>query len=351
MSAFFQAMHFSRVAIEKMAIELPPEVWTSEDLERRLAPVYERLKLPAGRLELMTGIRERRFWAHDIRPSEASALAGKKAMVAARVAPDEIDLLIHASVCRDRLEPATAAYVHGLLGLPQRTQIFDISNACLGFLNAIVVAAAMIESGQIQRALICTGENGKPLVEGTIAKLNGDNTLTRATIKPYFANLTIGAGAAAAILARDSLVAATKPKLVGGVVATDSAANRLCEGDADGGGLAMRTDSEKLMDAGIALAAGAWSDFKCETGWDESSPARVITHQVGTRHSAALFERLGLDRAKDWRSFDRLGNVGSASLPMTLALAIEAGAVSGGDKVALLGIGSGLSSMMLGVQF
>lgn len=335
-----------------MAVELPDEVWTSDFLEEKLAPVYARLKLPQGRLELMTGIRERRFWSRPMRPSEASALAGKKAMLAAGTRAEDIDLLIHAAVCRDRLEPSTAAYVHGLLGLTRRTMIFDVSNACLGFLNAMTVAAAMIESGQIRRALVCSGENGRPLVENTIARLNADETLTRASIKPFFANFTIGAGAVAAVLAREDLAPAGSPRLVGGIVATDSAANRLCEGDADGGNaLAMQTDSEKLLEAGIGLAARAWAEFKAETGWDESVPAHVITHQVGVRHSSALFAKLGLDPAKDRRTFDRLGNVGSVSLPATLALYADAGTFRRGEKAALLGIGSGLSSLMLGVQF
>ena len=83
----------------------------------------------------MTGIKERRFWPQAMLASQASALAGKKAMAAAKVGPADIDLLIHSSVCRDRLEPSTAAYVHGLLGLGPQAQIMDISNACLGFLN------------------------------------------------------------------------------------------------------------------------------------------------------------------------------------------------------------------------
>ena len=345
-------MKFSRTVVERMAVELPDEVWTSDFLEEKLAPVYSRLKLPQGRLELMTGIRERRFWSCPVRPSEASALAGKKAMLAAGTRPEDIDLLIHAAVCRDRLEPSTAAYVHGLLGLSPRTMIFDVSNACLGFLNATVVAASMIESGQIRRALVCSGENGRPLVENTIAKLNADLSLTRSGIKPYFANFTIGAGAVAAVISRDDLAPAGSPRLVGGVVASDSAANRLCEGDSDdGNALAMKTDSEKLLEAGIALAARAWADFKAETGWDESVPAHVVTHQVGVRHSSALFARLGLDPAKDRRTFDSLGNVGSVSLPATLALFAEAGTFRRGEKVALLGIGSGLSTLMLGLEY
>jgi len=343
-------VQFQRTALTGLVAELPPEVWTSEEVERRLAPLYQRLKLPEGRLELMTGIRERRFWPQAIRPSAASALAGRKAMKAAGVGPADIDLLIHSSVCRDRLEPSTAAYLHGLLGLGPQAQIMDISNACLGFLNAVVMAAGLVESGQIKRALVCAGEDGRPLVEHTIRQLNEDLTLTRDSIKPYFANLTIGAGAAAAVVCRSDLAGADAIQLRACAWETDSSANGLCEGDTAASELDMRTDSEALLIAGVGLAQRCWQRFKNESGWNEGTPQRIITHQVGRRHSSLLFEKLGLDVTKDFQTFERLGNVGSVSLPATLALARAEGKIKAGDKTALLGIGSGLASLMLAVE-
>ena len=343
-------MQFNRSVLTGLVAELPPEVWTSDEVERRLAPLYGRLKLPEGRLELMTGIKERRFWPQAIRPSEISALAGRRALQAAAVGPADIDLLIHSSVCRDRLEPSTAAYVHGLLGLGPQAQILDVSNACLGFLNAVVLAAGLVESGQIRRALVCSGENGRPLVERTIRLLNEDLSLTRDGIKPYFANLTIGAGGAAAVVSSDDLAGPDAIRLLAGAWETDSSANALCEGDTSSDELDMRTDSEALLAAGVGLAQRCWGRFKQESGWNEATPDRIITHQVGRRHSSLLFERLGLDPAKDYQSFDRLGNVGSVSLPATLALARAEGRVRRGEKAALLGIGSGLASLMLAVE-
>lgn len=343
-------MQFNRSVLTGLVAELPPEVWTSDEVEHRLAPLYGRLKLPEGRLELMTGIKERRFWPQAIRPSEISALAGRRALQAAAVGPADIDLLIHSSVCRDRLEPSTAAYVHGLLGLGPQAQILDVSNACLGFLNAVVLAAGLVESGQIRRALVCSGENGRPLVERTIRLLNEDLSLTRDGIKPYFANLTIGAGGAAAVVSRDDLAGPDAIRLLAGAWETDSSANALCEGDTSSDELDMRTDSEALLAAGVGLAQRCWGRFKQESGWNEATPDRIITHQVGRRHSSLLFERLGLDPAKDYQSFDRLGNVGSVSLPATLALARAEGRVRRGEKAALLGIGSGLASLMLAVE-
>jgi 3-oxoacyl-[acyl-carrier-protein] synthase-3 len=240
--------------------------------------------------------------------------------------------------------------VHGLLGLPGKTQIFDVSNACLGFLNAMVIAASMIESGQIERALVVSGENGRPLVENTLQQLLNPE-LTRKSIKPYFANLTIGAGAVGALLCHKDLAPKSCPLVTAAVVETDSSANELCQGDSAGDALEMLTDSEELLVAGIGVATRAWARFVEATGWTPETPDRVITHQVGKAHSRELFKALGLDLTKDYTTFETLGNVGSVSCPITLARAIEDGAFVAGQKAALLGIGSGLSSLMMAVEW
>ncbi|MGJ8640212.1 MAG: 3-oxoacyl-ACP synthase III [Opitutaceae bacterium] len=343
-------MHFKNVAIESIAYALPEEVWTSADVEAKLSAVYQRLRLPEGRLELMTGIKERRFWPAGTPASVASAKAGEAVLAKSSFDRKQMDLLVHSAVCRDRLEPATASYVHGLLGLSGGTQIFDVSNACLGFLNAMVIAASMIESGQIERALICSGENGRPLVENTLKQLQNPE-LTRKTIKPYFANLTIGAGAVAAVLCRKDLAPTSSPLLTAAVCETDTSHNELCQGDSAGDALEMLTDSEELLVAGIGVATRAWSRFVEATGWSAETPDRVITHQVGKAHTRELFKALGLNLSKDFASFETLGNVGSVSCPITLARAIEAGAYGPGQKAALLGIGSGLSSLMMAVEW
>ena len=343
-------MRFEQVAIESLEYVLPETRLSSEALERELSDVYERLGLPFGRLELMTGIKERRLWASDFKASEASALAGEAALQNSRFDRGAIDLLIHSAVCRDRLEPATASYVHRALGMDHRTQIFDLSNACLGFLNAMTVAGSMIESGQIDRALICSGENGRPLVDHTIAALKNPS-LTRKTIKPYFANLTIGAGSVAAVLCRKDLIAQPALSIGCASVATDTSHNHLCEGDSSGSQLEMQTDSEALLEAGIAVAQNAWARFTEESGWSAESPDHIFTHQVGKAHTKALFEALSLSLQKDYSTFEFLGNVGSVSCPITLAHAMQQGVFKPGERAALLGIGSGLSSLMLSVEW
>src|SRR5688572_32022986 len=105
-------MLFRDVVLAGLAHVLPDEVVSSTDLENRLLPLYSRLGLRVGRLELMTGIRERRFFAPGTRPSSIAAQAGEAALRASGIDRARVGLLVHASVCRDFLEPATASIVH-----------------------------------------------------------------------------------------------------------------------------------------------------------------------------------------------------------------------------------------------
>lgn len=343
-------MKFRHTVIESLATALPAETLSSSDIERRLAPLYERLRLPEGRLELMTGIRERRVWPAGTRPSDASAAAGRAALAKSGLRAEQVELFIHAAVCRDMLEPATASFAHRKIGLPATAQIFDLSNACLGWLNALTVAAGLIESGQIKCALVCSGENGGPLVEQTLKTLLAA-PLDRNGIKPYFANLTIGSGAVAAMVCHESLLpaGARAHRLRGGIARAATAHSELCQGDTHGAdALAMQTDSEALLVAGIQLAQETWSAFTAEFG---TTFDRTICHQVGSTHRRKLYEALGLDLTKDFSTFETLGNTGSVALPATLAAAVEAGAIRDGDQVALLGIGSGLNSLMLALEW
>jgi 3-oxoacyl-[acyl-carrier-protein] synthase-3 len=299
----------------------------------------------------MTGIRERRMWPEGTRPSDASAAAGRAVLGASSLRREQIGLFIHAAVSRDMLEPASAAFAHRKIGLDPSTQIFDLSNACLGFLNAIVVAAGLIESGQVRAALVAAGENGRPLVEETVRTLLA-GSLDRNAIKPFFANLTIGCGAAAAVVCHRDLVKGRPRRILGGACRSATEHSELCQGDTSGaGGLAMQTDSERLLDAGVSLAKETWDDFAAATGWTRENVDRAICHQVGSAHRRRLFETLGLDVAKDFSTFETLGNMGSVSLPATLSAAADAGAIRDGDRVALMGIGSGLSCLMLALEW
>jgi len=304
---------------------------------------------------LMTGIQERRFWRPGTLPSEASTRAAKKLLAATGTPPAEIGCLLHCSVSRDFVEPATATVVHRELQLPDSAMNFDISNACLGLVSGIIVLANMIELGQIDCGLAVCGENAGPLVENTIRTLNLDLSLTRQTIKSQFASLTIGSAAAAVLLRRRDH-APGGHRLLAAATHANCRNNHLCQGDASGGMTSgslplMETDSHELMLQGVAVAAQMWDSIKRESDWDNDTPEVVCGHQVGKFHRDLLFRTLQLEVAKDFPTFPILGNCGSASLPATCALAKDGGILQPGRKAALLGIGSGINSAGLAVEW
>lgn len=346
---------FNKVCFESFGYALPEHVVTSEALEQELAPIYERFGLHVGRLELMTGIRERRFWSEGTKPSDASTRAGRAAMEHAEVSPEQIECLLHTSVSRDFLEPATASVVHDNLKLPAKSVMYDLSNACLGFLNGILSLANMIELGQVKRGLVVAGESSRNLVRTTIDRLLASKGLTREEFKRSFASLTIGSGAVALVMAHES-VAKTAHRLLGGVVRTATQHNHLCRGSADTGfdrdaQMDMQTDAERLLESGCALAAETWKAFRSALSWSGDVIDRAFCHQVGATHRDRFYESIERDPSRDYSTFEFLGNVGSASLPLTMALDLERNPPEAGARLAMLGIGSGLSSVMLGVRW
>lgn len=344
-------MHYAHVCLNSFGYELPPREVSSTQLEKRLAPVYERLKLPVGRLELMSGIQTRRFWNPGTRPSEAAAMAGRKALDASGVKGEDIDCLIFTSVCRDMMEPSTATFVHRTLGISEKCHVFDISNACLGFLNGMIVLANMIELGQVRRGLIVAGETAEELVESTVRHLLGAESLTRKTIKPLFASLTIGSGAVALVM-EDRRLGDTGHYLVGSACQASTSHNDLCQGGQNAEqGILMSTDSEVLLEKGVETAARCWESFLTTLGWEKASIDRFFCHQVGKAHAQLLFNTLALDPTRNFETLSTLGNVGSVSAPITMAMGVEQGVLRSGDKAALLGIGSGINSLMLGIQW
>lgn len=348
-------MRYQEVCLESLGYVLPDEVVTSDEIERRLAPVYDRLRLPAGRLELMSGIRERRFWAPGVWPSEKSVVSAERALEAAEFDRGRIGALVHASVCRDFLEPATACGVHHQLGLPAACQIYDLSNACLGLLNGVLQVANQIELGQIEAGLVVGTESSRALVETTIETLNRRESLTRDEMKLAIASLTIGSGSCAILLTHRRL-SRSGSRLTTAVARTDTSHHALCRSGRDeaaGEGMQplMTTDSERLLQAGVALGAATFADFLAESGWQRSQIARTFCHQVGAAHRRLMLDALGLDPARDEATYPWLGNTGSAALPLALALGARRGLLQTGDDVALLGIGSGVNCLMLGLHW
>jgi acyl-CoA:acyl-CoA alkyltransferase len=319
-----------------------PQVITSAAIDERLLDTYQRVGLRPGLLERLAGIRERRWWSDGVTFVDGAAMAGAKAISESGVDPTRIGLMINTSVSRKYLEPSTAVAVHHALGLPRSCQNFDVTNACLGFVNGMELAAAMIDSSMVDYALIVNGEDCRAVQERTIDGLNRPDTASRDVLS-QFATLTLGSGAVAMVLARADRHPEAH-RLVGSVSRAATEHHELCVGNND----MMRTDLKGLLDAGLRLSEDLWADAAADFDWVHGM-SRYVIHQVSKVHTQALCDRFGLDTARVPTTFPTRGNLGPASVPFTLAG--EQDSLVDGDRVLLMGIGSGLNASCLEIAW
>ena len=315
------------------AIEAPTVV-TSAEFDARLAETLRRVRLRPGMFERLAGIRERRWWPEDVTFTDAATTAGAKAIAESGIDPDRIGLLIDTSVSKANLEPSAAVATHHALKLPTSCVNYDLSNACLGFVNAMHLAAMMIDSGQIEYALVVDAEGARLTQERTLARLARPET-TSADVIAEFATLTLGSGAAGMVLGRADLHPAGH-RFVGGVFRAGSEHHRLCVGDLE----MMRTDVKGLFDAGLELSRKTVAEAGAEFDWHDLD--MYVIHQISQVHTNALCAAVDIDPTKVPRTFPTFGNIGPASLPFTLAL--HADSLEPGDRVLFMGIGSGLNA-------
>lgn len=328
---------FANVSLLAVTRRLPSRVATSAEIQELLAPALRRLRVPGRLLERVAGVHARRAWGPGEDCDVATVAAGQEALARAGVAPDDVGLLINTSVTRKHLEPSVAVGLHHALGLPSSAVNFDVANACLGFINGMSIAAGMIESGQVRYALVVGGEDADEVRATTIDRLLRDG-VSRGDFMQEFATLTLGSGSAAAVLGRADEHPAGH-RVLGGVTRAATRFHDLCVGSAKG----MLTDAKALLDGGLELVVDAWKDAVAE--WDWATMDRYVTHQVSRVHTDAIVEAVGLDRSKVPTTFPQLGNVGPASVPITLAE--EQASLRAGDRVLLMGVGSGINTAMM----
>ncbi|SIO57147.1 3-oxoacyl-[acyl-carrier-protein] synthase-3 [Singulisphaera sp. GP187] len=348
-------MRYSRVYVDAIGYELPPVVVTSTELETRLTGFYEALRIPQGQLEALTGIVERRWWDEGYPVSEGAIAAAKQALATSNVKPEEIGVLIYAGVCRELFEPATACRVAAGVGVGEETAVYDISNACLGVLNGMIDIANRIELGQIKAGMVVSCETAREINDIMIERMIQEPTMEN--FRESLATLTGGSGAVAMLLTDGSFSEPKRRRLLGGVTHTAPQFHALCRWGLEAirplGGLQqfMATDSISVLKHGVDLGTRTWSAFLRKFGWMRNQIDKVICHQVGSGHRDTILQSLGIDPAKEFSSFPYLGNIGTVSLPLTAALAEDRDFLQPGDRVAFLGIGSGLNCLMLGLEW
>ena len=387
-------MKYSRVYIDAIGYELAPVVVTSAEIEQRLAPLYEKLKIPAGQLEAWTGIKERRWWPAGHKLSDGATEAARRALENSNVAARDLGVMIYAGVCREQFEPATACSVAANLTISPDASVFDVSNACLGVLNGMVDIANRIELGQIRAGMVVSCETAREIIDYSIQRLLEDMTMDSFT--KSIATLTGGSGAVAVLLTDGSFSREKSHRLLGGVTKAAPEHHALCRWGFESlipaavskvdailptsvthtkfGSLLptlvqekvsgilpsrlshaftqfMQTDSISVLKHGVDLGLNTWRSFLSKVGFSSDQIDKVICHQVGKGHRDQVLNALGISLAKDFCTYPYLGNIGTVSLPLTAAIADERGFLNRGDRVGFLGIGSGLNCLMLAIDW
>jgi len=299
---------------------LPPKVVTNDDLAKQMDTTDEWIRT-------RTGIRQR----HIAEPSQASSDLGveasRAALAAARITPQEIDLIIAATATPDYIFPSTACIMQAKLGM-KGCAAFDIQAVCSGFVYALAIADKMIRSGQNRCALIVGTEVYSRILDW---KDRGTAVL-------------FGDGAGAVILRADS-----KPGILASVLHADgsyvdilSVPGNVCGGKIVGSPF-LQMDGQAVFKFAVKVLDEVARETLAQCGLAPSDIDWLIPHQANARILEATARKLRIDLSKLIVTVDIHGNTSAASVPLALDLAIRDGRIRPGHKVMLQGVGGGFT--------
>lgn len=304
----------------------PETVVTNEDLEREHG-------FEPGWIEQRTGICARRHAAPHQATSDLCVEAARKAIRAARVDPQEIDLVLVATFSPDFNCPSTACLVQERLGLD--APAVDMQAACAGFMYALVTGAQYVKTGNAKLALVIGGDVNSRIV-------NPQDQRTA----PLF-----GDGAGAVLLAEGE----PHQGLLCYQMGSDGSGGKLLDRPAGG---TRRPISPADIDAGLHyLQMDGRSVFKWavraitdttelmleKTGMDTDDVALYLLHQANVRIINYAIEQLGIPPEKVYNNLDRYGNTSGGSIPLAMDEAFREGRIERGDTLLLSGFGGGLT--------
>ena len=299
---------------------LPPKVVTNDDLAKQMDTTDEWIRT-------RTGIRQR----HIAEPSQASSDLGveasRAALAAARIIPQEIDLIIAATATPDYIFPSTACIMQAKLGM-KGCAAFDIQAVCSGFVYALAIADKLIRSGQHRCALIVGTEVYSRILDW---KDRGTAVL-------------FGDGAGAVILRADS-----KPGIMASVLHADgsyvdilSVPGNVCGGKIVGSPF-LQMDGQAVFKFAVKVLDEVARETLALCGLTPSNLDWLIPHQANVRILEATARKLRIDLSKLIVTVDIHGNTSAASVPLALDLAIRDGRIRPGHKVMLQGVGGGFT--------
>jgi 3-oxoacyl-[acyl-carrier-protein] synthase III len=313
----------------------PAQVLSNADLERIVDTSDEWIRS-------RTGIRERRVAAAHETTASMGAVAGLRAIRTAGIEPDDIDLILLATLTPDYWMPSTAALVKEAIGNTRATA-FDVMAACSGFVYGFATAQAYIQAGLAKHVLVIGAELLTRFLDYT----------DRSTC------ILFGDGAGAVVLSASDepggalgIEMTTEPQgaymiwlPAGGSKAPPSA------GTISRGEHYVRMEGNQTYRFATKTMATTALESIRRSGLDPSDVDLFIPHQANIRIIEAVAKGLDLPMDKMFVNLDKYGNTSAASVPIALAEAVNEGRVKIGDNVTIVAFGAGFTSGAVTIEW
>jgi 3-oxoacyl-[acyl-carrier-protein] synthase III len=308
---------------------LPPRVVTNQDMEKMVDTNDEWIRT-------RTGIRERHYADPGVASSHLGTEAARKLLAAKGVRPEEIEMIVLATVTPDMLFPATACLIQDHLGA-KNAWGFDLSAACSGFVYALTVGAQFVGAGAHKKVLV----------------IGSDVMTSILDFKDRATCVLFGDGAGAVLVEP-----ATNDSE--GIIdfANDIDGSGGCNLYMPGGG-SLHPSTQETVEKGMhyvhqegqqvfKYAVRRMSELAVEllerNGLTSRDLALVVPHQANLRIIRAMQERLGVDDSKVLVNIERYGNTTAGTIPLGLMDALEEKRLRKGDLVLLISVGAGYTT-------
>ncbi len=325
---------------------IPEQHITSREIMQRIDS-RERFDVPYEWLERLTGIKEKTVAPTGMLPSGMAVIAATEALERGEVLASQIDAIVYAGVTRDYIEPATAHVVQANLGANKAT-VFDVTNACHGFMNGIHLMDALIATGQVRRGLVVAGEQGKLVTQHAIEALLGSRD--KEVLLKLVAGLTLG-DAGAAVLMGPKVDPETG--FMGFMLRSEGQYANFCFAGGPLSGLSehpLTTNMPAIVSQGLTLLAEMYKEFMNEhLKWKTEQLSLYVIHQVATSIFKEHFKRMGVSIDIMPKTIATMGNLITATIPVNIHNVLIKKRISFGEKVYLSGAGSGISLSQAGM--
>lgn len=285
-----------------------------------------------------SGISKRHFAAENEASSDMGKIAAERAIEAAGIDRNDIDLLIVATMTPDMPFPSTACLIQSKLGLPGIVA-FDVQAACSGFVYAINVANSMLASGNFKKALVIGSEKMSSILDFE------DRTTC----------VLFGDGAGAVVLSAETSDSSTQTGILGGIGGSDGSDPSLLQ--QPGGGSAIpasiesidqrlhfvKMNGKEIFKLAVRIMGQVSTDIVERFNYTTSDLNLIIPHQANIRIIESLAKRLNIPMASFYNNLEHYGNTSAASVPIALDEAVRGGRIQSGDLVLLVAFGAGLT--------